>query len=123
VTFQQLKPPYRPADRGAPPGSSQSRLGLASVDKPVMLGQDTPAREQITLRSVLVGLFVGTLMCLSNMYFGLQTGWVTMGSLQSAILGYGCFKVMQQFGIGKGFTMAENVIVQVRIRACVACVK
>ena len=74
------------------------------------------AKEQITLRSVIVGLFVGTLMCLTNMYFGLQTGWVTMGSLQSAILGFGIFKLLQKVGLGHDFTIAENVIVQVRIR-------
>ena len=27
-------------------------------------------------------LLVGSLLCCSNTYFGLQTGWVTMGSLQ-----------------------------------------
>ena len=34
-------------------------------------------------------------MCFSNMYFGLQTGWVTMGSLQSTILGFGVFKLLR----------------------------
>lgn len=46
-------------------------------------------------------------------YFGLQTGWVTMGSLQSAILGFGIFKFLQTFGVCKNFTVEENVIVQV----------
>ena len=43
---------------------------------------------QLTLRAVGAGLFVGSLLCCSNTYFGLQTGWVTMGSLQvrSALL-------------------------------------
>lgn len=35
-----------------------------------------------------------------------------MGSLQSAILGFGVFKVLQCFDCMKGFTMEENVIVQ-----------
>ena len=35
-----------------------------------------------------------------------------MGSLQSAILGFGVFKVLQCFECMKGFTMEENVIVQ-----------
>lgn len=39
-------------------------------------------RGQLTFRSLAVGLAVGTLLCFSNTYFGLQTGWVTMGSLQ-----------------------------------------
>jgi uncharacterized oligopeptide transporter (OPT) family protein len=38
--------------------------------------------SQLTIRALAIGLGVGTLLCCSNMYFGLQTGWVTMGSLQ-----------------------------------------
>jgi uncharacterized oligopeptide transporter (OPT) family protein len=45
------------------------------------------AGEALTLRALAAGLLVGSVLCFSNMYFGLQTGWVTMGSLQSAILG------------------------------------
>ena len=37
---------------------------------------------QLTFRAVGTGLLVGSLLCCSNTYFGLQTGWVTMGSLQ-----------------------------------------
>ena len=40
------------------------------------------AEPQLTLRAVGAGLLVGSLLCCSNTYFGLQTGWVTMGSLQ-----------------------------------------
>jgi hypothetical protein len=40
------------------------------------------AGPSLTFRAVGVGLLVGTLLRLSNMYFGLQTGWVPMGSLQ-----------------------------------------
>ena len=40
-------------------------------------GEKAPWEEpiQLSLRAVLVGLFVGGIMCFSNMYFGLQTGW------------------------------------------------
>jgi uncharacterized oligopeptide transporter (OPT) family protein len=37
---------------------------------------------QLTMRATATGLVVGTLLCFTNMYFGLQTGWVTMGSIQ-----------------------------------------
>jgi hypothetical protein len=36
----------------------------------------------LTVRAVAAGLMVGAVLCFSNTYFGLQTGWVTMGSLQ-----------------------------------------
>ena len=38
---------------------------------------DEPELE-LTLRAVLGGIMVGGILCFSNMYFGLQTGWVTM---------------------------------------------
>lgn len=36
----------------------------------------------LTVRAIAAGLLVGAVLCFSNTYFGLQTGWVTMGSLQ-----------------------------------------
>ena len=45
------------------------------------------AETQLTFRAVAAGLLVGSLLCCSNTYFGLQTGWVTMGSLQVRLAG------------------------------------
>ncbi|KAK9840796.1 hypothetical protein WJX81_005265 [Elliptochloris bilobata] len=72
----------------------------ASKDKPVL-----------TVRALVGGLFVGSLLCCSNTFFGLQTGWVTMGSLQSAILGFGAFQVLERYGFRK-LSVGENVILQ-----------
>jgi len=68
--------------------------------------------KEFTVRAVVAGLLIGTLLCGSNMHFGLQTGWVTMGSVQSAVLGFGLFKAGQRMGFLRDFTVAENVIVQ-----------
>jgi hypothetical protein len=92
--------------------------GLVPVTSTIYCSKKTALQmpgtmEALTVRSVVVGLLIGTLMCMTNTYFGLQTGWITMGSLQSAILGFGVFKVLQKFGYGHDFTVAENVIVQV----------
>ena len=35
-----------------------------------------------------------------------------MGSIQSALLGFGAFKALQQCGLGRNFSVEENVIVQ-----------
>ena len=43
---------------------------------------------------------------------GVICRWVTMGSIQSALLGFGTFKALQRCGLGRGFTVAENVIIQ-----------
>ena len=70
---------------------------------------------QLTLRSIVVGVSVGTVLCFTNMYFGLQTGWVTMGSIQSALLGYGVFQLPFARWLGlkcRHFGALENVVVQ-----------
>lgn len=55
-----------------------------------------PEEAQLTVRAVLAGLLVGTLLCFTNMYFGLQTGWVTMGSIQCAVVGFAMFQAHPQ---------------------------
>ncbi|PRP76763.1 hypothetical protein PROFUN_14888 [Planoprotostelium fungivorum] len=69
----------------------------------------------ISLASLAVGVSVGALMCFSNMYFGLQTGWVTMGSLQSTLLGFGIFKLIgmkSPDGLFAQFGPLDNVLLQ-----------
>ena len=66
------------------------------------------SQAQLTVRAVVVGLFVGTILCFTNMYFGLQTGWVTMGSLQCAMVGFAILK----YGGASNFNALENVVVQ-----------
>jgi uncharacterized oligopeptide transporter (OPT) family protein len=67
----------------------------------------------LTWRAVLAGSAIGTLMCFSNMYFGLQTGWVTMASLQSALLAHGLWALCVRVrGAGcSPLTVAEHVLV------------
>ncbi|KAM9992407.1 hypothetical protein ACTFIY_009862 [Dictyostelium cf. discoideum] len=67
--------------------------------------------KQFTFRSVLVGLIIGGMLCFSNMYYGLQSGFITMGSLQSTLLGFLFFKVFaKHFQIR--FNQFENVLLQ-----------
>ncbi|KAG0056584.1 hypothetical protein BGZ83_004366 [Gryganskiella cystojenkinii] len=70
--------------------------------------QDLP---HFTWRSVVVGIFIGTLLCFTNMYFGLQTGWISMMSLQSSLLGFAMFKAARGY-LKTPFGPAENIILQ-----------
>lgn len=70
-----------------------------------------PAPPELTARALGGGVVVGGILCFSNMYFGLQTGWVTMGSLQSALLGFGMFKALGPY-LATPFTAKENVVLQ-----------
>ncbi|KAI9257239.1 OPT oligopeptide transporter protein-domain-containing protein [Phascolomyces articulosus] len=50
-------------------------------------------------------------MCFSNMYFGLQTGWISMMSLQASLLGYAIFKPFRD-KLRTPFGPVENVVLQ-----------
>jgi uncharacterized oligopeptide transporter (OPT) family protein len=45
------------------------------------------------------------------MYFGLQTGWISMMSLQSSLLGFTMFKPFQHM-LKHKFGPVENVVLQ-----------
>ncbi|KAJ6494880.1 OPT oligopeptide transporter protein-domain-containing protein [Mycena vitilis] len=46
------------------------------------------SRREFTLQAVVIGLLIGCLLCFANLSFGLQTGWISMMSLQSALIGF-----------------------------------
>ncbi|KAG9038516.1 hypothetical protein FS842_003263 [Serendipita sp. 407] len=66
-----------------------------------------PLSPELTLRAVLLGLAVGCLIAFTNLYLGLQSGWISMMSIQSALLG-------RLLGVmfSKPFTAQENVVLQ-----------
>ncbi|KAF9184293.1 hypothetical protein BGZ51_003407 [Haplosporangium sp. Z 767] len=66
---------------------------------------------QFTWRAAGVGIGIGALLCFTNMYFGLQTGWISMMSLQSSLLGFAIFKACKPF-LKTPFGPAENIVLQ-----------
>lgn len=86
--------------------SSQCRRGESSKFRADQAEQDT----NFTLRGVLVGLAIGIVICFSNTYFGLQTGWVSGMAMPSALIGFVYFKSVARF-INYPFTPVENVLV------------
>ncbi|KAG2035225.1 OPT oligopeptide transporter protein-domain-containing protein [Suillus americanus] len=46
------------------------------------------SQAEFTFQAVAIGLLIGCLLCFTNLYFGLQTGWISMMSLQSALIGF-----------------------------------
>jgi OPT family oligopeptide transporter len=67
--------------------------------------------QNFTIRGVLVGLVIGVIICFSNMYFGLQTGWVSGMAMPAALIGFAFFKTISKH-INYPFTPVENVLVQ-----------
>jgi OPT family oligopeptide transporter len=73
--------------------------------------EEKPGIRQITFRAVIVGLLIGSIILVSNFQFGLQTGWVSMMSLPSALLSFAIFKNFQK-SLAFEFTDVENVFIQ-----------
>ena len=75
------------------------------------LAEQAQQGQNFTLRSTLIGLAIGVIICFSNMYFGLQTGWVSGMAMPAALIGFGFFKTVARC-ISYPFTPVENVLVQ-----------
>ncbi len=86
-----------------------------------------PIEGDFTPRAIIVGLLVGVLLAFTNLYFGLQTGWISMMSLQSALVGYAVFQLPWSgvprflstnrvlravFSLDIPFSPQENVVLQ-----------
>lgn len=67
--------------------------------------------ESFTARGIIVGLLVGLVICFSNMYFGLQTGWVSTMTMPASLMGFGLFKTLSRH-LKYPFSPVENVLVQ-----------
>ncbi|KAH8096690.1 OPT oligopeptide transporter protein-domain-containing protein [Cristinia sonorae] len=63
--------------------------------------------QEFTIRAVFLGLLIGCLLCFTNLYFGLQTGWISMMSLQSALIGFLFSKLLPT-----PITAQENIVLQ-----------
>jgi OPT family oligopeptide transporter len=97
----------RDHDADAPLSRSASRESVTRNHLADMASQP----QNFTLRGVLVGLAIGVVICFSNMYFGLQTGWVSGMAMPSALIGFAYFKTVSRL-INFPFTPVENVLVQ-----------
>ncbi|KAH7626943.1 hypothetical protein SMAC4_02387 [Sordaria macrospora] len=105
-------PPLTPSFSPSPSPSSLTNTSSSGPS----LSPHSPSRPLIegksfTLRGVLVGLGVGLIICFSNMYFGLQTGWVSIMSMPASLMGFGVFRLLTQ-RLKFPFSPVENVLVQ-----------
>lgn len=75
------------------------------------LAEQADQGQNFTFRGVLIGLVIGVIICFSNTYFGLQTGWISGMTMPAALLGHAFFKSIRRC-ISVPFTPVENVLVQ-----------
>lgn len=68
-----------------------------------------PDAPQLTVRAVVFGMLVGAVLCLSNLYIVLKTGWSVGVTLTAVILGWGFFSLLEQTKLTRRpFGMLEN---------------
>lgn len=67
---------------------------------------------QLNLRSALTGMILGSVLCLTNLYVGIKTGWTLGVGITSVILSYAFFKALAKFKIGNEMTVLENNAMQ-----------
>ncbi|NNN06716.1 MAG: OPT/YSL family transporter [Elusimicrobia bacterium] len=67
---------------------------------------------QLTLRSALTGMLLGGVLCLTNLYVGIRTGWTLGVGITSVILSFAMFKALAKIGLGHEMTVLENNAMQ-----------
>ncbi|GAB1309834.1 Metal-nicotianamine transporter YSL2 [Madurella fahalii] len=86
--------------------------------RPLLMDAEIPPEgNPLTVRAVVVGCILGSLVCASNLYLGLKTGFTFSANMFGAIFGYGILKFLEKSGgkipiIGGVFGPQENSIVQ-----------
>ncbi len=92
---------------------STSAAASAAEPDPEQVWRDTvyvsPAQSpQLTARAVVVGMAIGGVMCLSNLYVFFKTGWSLGVTLTACILAFGVFKALGAAKIAKPLGALEN---------------
>jgi len=96
------------------PRQLRSRPGpLAGQDRAMAQGEtrheSTTGSAQLTIRAGLVGMAIGGVMCLSNIYVFFKTGWSMGVTLTACILAFATFSGLHKIGIVKSpLGMLEN---------------
>ncbi|MBN2341349.1 MAG: OPT/YSL family transporter [Deltaproteobacteria bacterium] len=67
---------------------------------------------QLTIRSALTGMILGSVLSLTNLYVGIRTGWTLGVGITSVILAFATFKILSKIGIAKEMTLLENNAMQ-----------
>ncbi|AEI62733.1 OPT family oligopeptide transporter [Corallococcus macrosporus] len=92
--------------------------GLSGTDHPasasappLSLVAEPPAALELTARALGMGLLIGGLLAVTNVYMGLKTGWWESGSVTAAVLGFSALaSVSRRRGVP--YTPLENNLTQ-----------
>lgn len=94
-----------------PDGVDVSHTRMEAEDPERVWLRDVYKRDarQLTLRAVIAGMLIGMLMCLSNLYVVLKTGWSMGVTVTACIIAFAVFSLLSKLRLVKGhFSPLEN---------------
>lgn len=77
--------------------------------------------REVTLRTLVLGLVIGAILSLSNLYVGFKTGWGLGVTITAAIMAFAVFKIVRlvfPFLVKQDLTILENNSLQTMAAAC-----
>jgi uncharacterized oligopeptide transporter (OPT) family protein len=72
-----------------------------------------PGVPQLTVRAVLAGMILGMVMCLSNLYVVLKTGWSFGVTITASILAFAIFAILRRLGAREYGPLENNAMASV----------
>lgn len=96
--------------QSSPRGTARVRSDHACYASPSVADSALDGTN-FTFRGIAVGTAIGIIICFSNTYFGLQTGWVSGMAMPASLIGFAVFKALSPY-LALPFTPVENVLVQ-----------
>jgi len=91
----------------ADPGAGAARSG--DPERAWLESVYRPDERQLTARAVVAGVLLGGLMCLSNLYVVLKTGWSLGVTITACVVAFALFRVLRAVGLVRtDFGILEN---------------
>lgn len=93
------------ADPELPRAMAHKGAGQGTVEDPEAVWMREvyrPDAVNLTVRAVIVGMLIGVVMCISNLYVFFKTGWSMGVTITAAILGWAAFKLLLAARLTRG---------------------
>ena len=87
-------------------------MSLAEKDEWWLRNVYAGSAPQLTLRSALTGMLLGSVLSLTNLYIAARTGWLLGVGITSVILAFAGWKILAKIGLGREMTLLENNAMQ-----------
>ncbi len=78
-------------------------------------------QPEVTVRTLILGVFIGAILSLSNLYVGFKTGWGLGVTITAAIMAFAVFKAVRTvlpFLVRRDLSLLENNTLQTMAAAC-----